>query len=64
MMAGAPQCAQHYLSGALGPGFRLLPVTVGGAAVLYVLHDDHAFRFVDPVQDAPPGTRTCAVEAG
>jgi hypothetical protein len=64
MMAGAPRRAQHHLSGALGPGFRLLPVTVGGAAGLYVLHDDQVFRFVDPVQDAPLGTETCAVEAG
>jgi hypothetical protein len=31
--------------------------------MLYVLHDDHAFRFVDPVQDAPLGTETRAVDA-
>ena len=43
---------------------RLLPVTAGGAARLYVLHDDNALRFVDPVQGAPLDTETCAVEAG
>ena len=31
--------------------------------MLYVLHHDYSFRFVDTVQDAPLGTETYAVDA-
>jgi hypothetical protein len=42
---------------------RLLAAAVGSAAMLYVLDYDYAFRFVDPVQDAPLGAETCRADA-